>query len=178
MNKWRKLWQDFYFLFCFVIPGEKKSGIYCGPSRRWRRVRLALSTFLKTSELLECPSPTLHCQGLLATLASTGWAHKSLQHGPLAAIARRRALHLPFVCPSVLHKARERQGNLLPTSPGPSPFTKKKLNGTYGATSLSFPPSAQCQPTAGWPRLHKGYQTNCKGCSSRMTFSVIPSKTS
>lgn len=124
-------------------PWREKSVLYCDPSRIWRHVNLALSTCPKTSELLECPSPPTHCQGLWPPWHSLAQEAGASNTGALAATERRKALSLTFVCPSVLHQARERQGNLLLTFLGPLPFTKKKLNGTYGAICHSSTPSAQ-----------------------------------
>lgn len=117
--------------------------IYCGPSRRWRHVSVALSADLQTSELLASPSPPTHGQGPLPILAPTDWAGQGLQDYDLGS-HRKKSSVSPLHVPSHCHRARERerQGNLLLTSLGPSPLTKKKLNGTYGASSHSFPPSA------------------------------------
>lgn len=142
-NKFSPLMTNYskHFLDCpwRVTPDIVK--IYCGPSRRWRHVSSSVCIWHLSywNALLHPPAAKACC---LPWHPLTGPARASSTMA-LAATQRRRALCLPFMFhPSSRGPERERQGNLLLTSLGPSPFTKK-LNGTYGATSHSFPSSAQ-----------------------------------
>lgn len=114
------------FFFFFNNPWREKSGIYCGPSWRWRRVSLALPTFLKISELLECPSPPLHCQGLLASAALPHWAHKSLQHGGLGSLRKEKSSVPPTCVPIRPPQGKRETGKFIADISGPFAIYKEE----------------------------------------------------
>lgn len=79
----------------------------------------------------------------------------------------RRAPHLPTTCPSVLHKARQRAGEIADIS-GPWAIYQEETEWD----TRSFLPTFHTAVTAGstpGPRWHRGHQTNHKGRSSRVS---------
>lgn len=164
---------DRHFLYSTWREKTAIAKIYWGCSRRWRHVNLALSTYLQTSEPLECPSPPTHCQNLLLTLAPTDWASQSPPTLQPWQPQKEEELCVSHSCPIPPPQGkRERQANLLLTSLGSQPFTKKKLNGTSIGSNQSFLSTFWTASTAeakpGGPH-HMGYQNRCEGCSFRVS---------
>lgn len=151
-----------------MVPGRR---VWCWedlpwPSRRLSRVSPAPSAFRRTSEPLEGP-PCPPLRGLLAARASTHWASEGLWGRGLGLGRHRRAPHLPTMCPSVLHKARQRAGEIADIS-GPWAIYQEETEWD----TRSFLPTFHTAVTAGstpGPRWHRGHQTNHKGRSSRVS---------
>lgn len=100
--------------------------IYCGPSRRWRHVGVALSADLQTSELLASPSPPTHSQGPLPILAPTDWAGQGLQDYDLGS-HRKKSSVSPLHVPSHCQRAREREtGKFIADISGPFAINKEE----------------------------------------------------
>lgn len=135
-ERWRESWWA-----CLYGPWRERPRIVkisCGPSRRWRRVSPAPSAFLTTSEPLEGPLlPALPRPAGRPGTRSPG------QRGPRGLwpwqTRQGEGLCASRPGPSVPRRARERQGDLLPTPLGPEPLGEK-LNGTRGGSS---PPSSR-----------------------------------
>lgn len=134
--------------------------IYCAhptPRRRWRHVNRALSAYLQTSELLECPSPPTHGQGRLPPLAPTDWPAGASRTVPLAA-TERRALCLPFMFrPSSRGPARKRDtGKFIADISGPFAIYKEEAEWdiwSYQSLLSTFRTAA----TPGWRPGSPGY---------------------
>lgn len=99
------LWQIATGIFLYSPWREKTdiAKIYRGHSRRWRRVNLALSTYLQTSELLKCPSPPIHCQ-----ICSGPWQPLTGKPEPPTPWPWQPQKEDELCVPSICHKARER----------------------------------------------------------------------